>query len=116
MDQQSQEFFEDGAIAIFAEMLLPGPLKLEPGRQLGHYSVLSFLGAGGMGEVYLAEDMRLGRHVALKILPEQLLLTHSEYVALNMRLVQLLHSIIQTSLPSTRLAKRMACNTSRLST
>jgi serine/threonine protein kinase len=41
------------------------------GRQLGAYKVLSLLGAGGMGEVYLAQDTRLGRKIALKILPGQ---------------------------------------------
>jgi serine/threonine-protein kinase len=38
---------------------------------LSHYRVLSLLGAGGMGEVYLASDDKLGRRVAIKILPEQ---------------------------------------------
>ena len=42
------------------------------GRTLSHYQVLSLLGAGGMGEVYLARDPRLDRTVALKILPGEL--------------------------------------------
>jgi non-specific serine/threonine protein kinase len=42
------------------------------GKTLGHYRVLSALGAGGMGEVYVAEDTKLRRRVALKILPRRL--------------------------------------------
>lgn len=71
-------------------------MPLAPGTKLGPYEILSPLGAGGMGEVYRARDTRLGRTVAVKVLPERL----SQKPDLRDRLEQEARTISRLSHPN----------------
>ena len=65
--EQGGSLPESSPSALARELVAGGPSLV--GRTLGPYRVLEPLGAGGMGEVYLAEDTRLHRRISLKILP-----------------------------------------------
>ena len=72
--EQAQDFIERPASDLAAALLAREQNGLAAGQAVGSYQIVSVLGAGGMGEVYLAKDTRLGRQVALKLLPPQFII------------------------------------------
>jgi Tol biopolymer transport system component len=67
-------------------------MPLSAGARLGPYEIISPLGAGGMGEVYRARDTKLGRGVAIKVLPDEVA-THSDRIARFEREAKVLASL-----------------------
>jgi Tol biopolymer transport system component len=67
--EQADSYIEHPALEVAAEMLTSDQATYMAGRQISHYEIIRLLGEGGMGEVYLAQDRRLDRRIALKLLP-----------------------------------------------
>ncbi|HEV7473884.1 MAG TPA: protein kinase [Pyrinomonadaceae bacterium] len=68
-DDRADSFMETPAVAAVARSLVGEPAELSAGQFVGPYEIVRALRGGGMGEVYLARDPRLGRLVVLKLLP-----------------------------------------------
>ena len=69
--EQAESFIETPASDVAADLLAEDQPGLVAGQMVGHFRIASVLATGGMGEVYLADDTRLGRKIALKLLPPQ---------------------------------------------
>ncbi len=70
--EDASNFLETPMSEIAADLLISSQARLRADQKIGQYKIIDSLGAGGMGEVYLAEDTRLHRKVAIKVLPAEL--------------------------------------------
>lgn len=96
-DATGDGFLAQPAAELFAAELADEQANELIGRQLGHYLIEAEIGRGGMGEVYRAVDQRLGRAVAIKVLPAEFTLDASVCAASSARRGPSRRSSIPTS-------------------
>jgi hypothetical protein len=83
--EESPSFLEQPVGSQIPELVQQATMAFQPGQSLGGYRITSWIGRGGMGEVYCALDVRLKRNVAIKTMPKILQEIRSDCEGLNRR-------------------------------